>query len=359
RLATPLPGAGVAPGRARAARSVMQACRPAWRSGPCRDGAPPGQDGSRIRHDRCMRPARHARGAWPTTRPPSPAAGRVSEPEGAREPAGVWLPGSRRRVRNDTAMRIAILSTPFIPTPPPQYGGTELVIAELVEGLVERGHDVTLFATGDSRSSAELRWLFPTAHWPPDALTDVDHVSWALRHVAAGEYDLVHATSAVALPFTRWLRRLPVVYTIHHEREDQLSAIYRRFPDVYYVAISKDQRSREVPLRRCTVIHHGLDPRKYQWTSRPADYLAFVARFAPYKGPHTAIDVAERVGLPIRIAGEVHEPDRAFAERELRPRLSRAHVTHLGPIGLAVKAPLLRAARALLAPLTWNEPFGL
>ena len=256
-------------------------------------------------------------------------------------------------------MRIAIVSTPFVPTPPPQYGGTELVVAELAEGLVARGHDVALFATGDSQSSAELRWLFPTAHWPPDALTDVDHVSWALRQVAAGDYDLVHVHSAVALPFTRWLRRLPFVYTLHHERDEHLSALYRRFPDVYYIAISKDQRSREVPLRRCTVIHHGLDPQKYQCTSRPADYLAFVGRFAPYKGPHTAIDVAERAGLPIRIAGEVHDPDREFAEREVWPRLERPHVTHLGPIGLAVKAPLLRDARALLAPLTWNEPFGL
>lgn len=256
-------------------------------------------------------------------------------------------------------MRIALISTPFLAVPPNGYGGTELVVHELAEGLVRRGHAVTVFATGDSQTSARLRFLFPRAQWPPALLPDLDHVSWALREVAAGDFDVVHAHSAVALALGRLLPRQPIVYTLHHERDESLSAFYRHFPEVHYIAISEDQRRREIPLPRVVVIHHGLDPAKYQWRRRPGDYVAFVGRFARVKGPHTAIDVAQAAGVPIRIAGDVHVVDRAFGDREVLPRLDLPHVQHLGVIDLAVKALLLRDARALLAPIEWNEPFGL
>jgi glycosyltransferase involved in cell wall biosynthesis len=257
-------------------------------------------------------------------------------------------------------VRIAMISTPFVPVPPRDYGGTELVVHELVEGLVRRGHAVTLFATGDSRTRATLRWLFEAARWPPDDLTDLDHVSWALaRLYEEGGYHVVHAHSAVALGCTRLLPELPLVYTIHHDRVERYSGLYRDVPDVQYVAISHDQRRREVPLPHCAVIHHGLDPARYAWAETGGRYLAFVGRLAEEKGPDTAIDVAERAGLEIRVAGAVHPPDRPFAQRELEHRLGRAHVTYLGPIGAETKRMLLREARALLAPLRWHEPFGL
>lgn len=256
-------------------------------------------------------------------------------------------------------MRIALISTPFLPVPPAKYGGTELMVAELAEGLVERGHDVTVFATGDSCTGAELRYLYKKAQWPPGLMADLNHVTWAMQQVLDGDYDLVHAHSVSALASSRFVPKIPLVYTIHHAYEPELSAFYRHFPNAWYVAISRDQARREVPLRRMTVIHHGLDPAKYQWTPRPAEYVCFVARFAPVKGPHTAIDVAAAAGVPIRMAGEIHAPDAAFAEREVVPRLRREHVTMLGSIGMDVKVPLLRDARALLAPIEWNEPFGL
>jgi len=256
-------------------------------------------------------------------------------------------------------MRIAMISTPFLAVPPRGYGGTELVVSELAEGLRGRGHDVTLFATGDSRTSGVLRSLYPTAQWPPDILTDLNHVSWALRQVVGGTFDVVHAHSAVALAMARLLPTLPFVYTLHHERDEALSAFYRYFPGTRFVAISADQAHREVPLPRVEVIHHGLDPAAYEWSARAHDYLCFVGRFTEVKGPHVAIDVAARAGLRIRVAGEVHPPDRAFAEREVEPRLGASHVTYLGSIGAEVKRPLLRDARALLAPIQWHEPFGL
>ncbi len=107
------------------------------------------------------------------------------------------------------------------------------------------------------------------------------------------------------------------------------------------------------------MIHHGLDPSRFEWTATPRGYVCFIGRFARVKGPHTAIDVAERAGVPIRVAGEVHSVDRAFAEREVIPRLARPHVAYVGCIGVQAKVPLLCDARALLAPIEWNEPFGL
>jgi len=258
-------------------------------------------------------------------------------------------------------MRIALISTPFLAVPPWRYGGTELIVHELAEGFVKRGHDVELFATGDSKTSAELQFVYPNAQWPPAPLTDLNHAAWAMQQVLdRGPFDIIHAHSAVALACSRFLPNAPLVYTIHHSRDEQLSAFYRFYQDAQYIAISKDQRSRELPLPKVEVIHHGLEPAKYQCTTRPTgDYVCFIGRFSQVKGPHTAIDAARLAGVPIRVAGEVHPPDELWANAELRPRLRQSHVTDLGAIGQATKAPLLAHARALLAPIEWNEPFGL
>ncbi|HEX6309893.1 MAG TPA: glycosyltransferase family 4 protein [Longimicrobiales bacterium] len=258
-----------------------------------------------------------------------------------------------------TPMRIAMVSTPFLAVPPKDYGGTELVVHELAEGLIERGHDVTLFTTGDSHTAAELRSLYPQAQWPPDMLTDLNHVSWAIALAVERAFDIIHAHSAVALAMGRLVRDVPLVYTLHHERDEKLSAFYRHFRDAWYIAISEDQRSREIQLPRLDVIHHGLSHDRYEWTERPDAYVAYVGRLTRVKGPHTAIDAAARAGVEIRVAGDIHEVDRAFGEREIMPRLALPHVHYLGLVGMSAKVPLLRAARALLAPVEWNEPFGL
>jgi glycosyltransferase involved in cell wall biosynthesis len=258
-------------------------------------------------------------------------------------------------------MRIAVVSTPFLAVPPRLYGGTELVVHELTEGLIEQGHDVVLFATGDSHTSANLRSLYPQAQWPPGMLTDLNHVSWAMQQIAeAGEFDIIHAHSAVALACGRLIPSIPLVYTLHHERDEQLSAFYRDCRLVHYIAISHDQRQREIPLDHVDVIYHGLQPSNYQWSARAdGDYVCFVGRFSRVNGPHIAIDAAGRAGVPIRVAGEVHPPDASWASAELRHRLLERHVRYMGSIGLDEKRTLLRDARALLVPIEWNEPFGL
>jgi glycosyltransferase involved in cell wall biosynthesis len=180
------------------------------------------------------------------------------------------------------------------------------------------------------------------------------------RVAERGPFDVIHAHSAVALACARFLPETPMVYTIHHHRDDRLSAFYQSYQDAHYVAISEDQRRREVALKNMTVIHHGLDPDKYQFSQRASgNYVCFVGRLAREKGPHTAIRAAAAAGVPICVAGEVHPPDRQWAATQLQHLLVERHVRALGGIGLAHKAPLLRDARALLAPIEWNEPFGL
>jgi glycosyltransferase involved in cell wall biosynthesis len=256
-------------------------------------------------------------------------------------------------------MRIAIVSTPFVPVPPRDYGGTELIVYELAEGLLDRGHDITLFATGDSRTRASLYALYRRALWPPESFVELNHVSWAMREVLAGDYDLVHVHSASALAMSRLMPETPMVYTLHHEREAALSQYYRHFPEVQFVAISEDQRCRETGVERCVVIHHGLDPSRYRCSEHAEPYVCFVGRFARVKGPHTAIDAAELAGVAIRLAGDIHPVDLDYASAEVEPRLRRPHVTFLGCIGTEQKVPLLCHARALLSPIEWNEPFGL
>jgi len=255
-------------------------------------------------------------------------------------------------------MRIALISTPFISVPPRTYGGTELVVHELAEGLVARGHAVTLFATGDSNTTARLRHLYAHASWPPDPLTEANHVSWALREVREGRFDVIHAHSAVALACDQLLSKLPLIYTIHHEQYNQASELYRLYPTVQFVAISADQAARETPLPKMVVIHHGLDPARYEMSALH-DYVCFIGRLAVAKGPHTAIAVARQAGVRIRVAGEAHPTDIEYFQRAVEPALALPHVTYLRSVGPSAKKELLSHARALLAPLAWHEPFGL
>lgn len=221
-----------------------------------------------------------------------------------------------------TSMRIALISTPFAAVPPKGYGGTELLVYELAEGLIARGHDVTVYATGDSRTTAELRALYRESCWPPDPFCDLNHVSWAFRDLVARRFDVVHAHSTTALALGRLLPDIPLVYTIHHDEQRRISDYYRSFPEVWYVAISADQRARQAPLPRLTTIHHGLDPSRFRWTATRGDYACFIGRLAREKGPHTAIDVAAWAGVPIHVAGAVHPPDVEFARAEVEPRLT-------------------------------------
>jgi len=255
-------------------------------------------------------------------------------------------------------MRLAILSTPFIRVPPNGYGGTELFCYELAEELHARGHDVTLFATGDSEVSCRKRWLYPRPAWPPHPHDEINHVAWSLEEVAAAGFDVVHVNTPLAVPFRRFLDT-PVVCTLHHHRDPSTSRVYEAHPGVVYVAISERQRELEAKLPGAVVIHHGLRPERYPASDGDDGYLLHLGRYAPEKGTHLAIDAARAAELPLKLAGRTHPQDAAYFAQYVAPRLERPGVEELGEADVARKVPLLRGARGLLCPLQWEEPFGL
>jgi glycosyltransferase involved in cell wall biosynthesis len=255
-------------------------------------------------------------------------------------------------------VRIAIVSTPFIRVPPAGYGGTELFCYELAEELHARGHEVTLFTTGDSVTTCDKRWLYARAEWPPSAYDDASHAGWAFAEIARGGFDVVHTNAALQVPFTRLLD-VPVVHTLHHQREAAMSRVYAAHPGVCYVAISRRQLELETPLPRATVIHHGLSPERYPESDRDDGYVLHLGRYAPEKGTHLAIEVAGMAGVPIKLAGRTHPQDRGYVAEHVAPRLGRPGVTEVGEADHPKKLALLRGARALVCPLMWEEPFGL
>jgi glycosyltransferase involved in cell wall biosynthesis len=261
-------------------------------------------------------------------------------------------------------MRIALLAPPFIPVPPDAYGGTELFVAHLAEGLIERDHEVVVYANGESKVGCTLRWMFPKKDWPPRAgydggLKHLDHCVWALRDILddRDKFDVVHINDAIAVPLSRFLPH-PVVHTLHHPHEPELSALYARYPQISYVTISDAQRELE-ELPRISTIHHGIRVSDYEFREQKDGYLAFLGRIAPVKGPHLAIEVARKAGIPLKIAGEVQPVYDDYWKSMVKPHIDGRMVQFLGEAAQQAKNELLRGATALLFPIQWNEPFGL
>ena len=261
-------------------------------------------------------------------------------------------------------MRVALVSTPFVSTPPRGYGGTELVVAELARELARRGVDVVVYATGDSALEApggaagtiEIRSYFPTAQWPPEAGVDRVHATWSLRDAARDPrgFDVVHLHSTGALEMAR-LCPYPLIYTIHHEADPVLTAAYRHAQHIKLVAISRRQADLE-PAPVSTVVHHGLDPEDFP-AMPDQGYLLFLGRYSRVKGCVQAIETAVRAGLPLVMAGQAHEVD--YFDQEVAPLIRKHGVMEVGPVSGRAKQALIARARALIFPIQWEEPFGL
>lgn len=256
------------------------------------------------------------------------------------------------------SLRVAIVSTCALSTPPKAYGGTELVLADLSAALRALGHRPTVFATGDSTCVGARRCLFDEPVWPPDDLAELRHAGAAWREIrASGAFDVVHVNAAGALPFVRFVP-LPTVATVHHDRVERLAAHYAAYPDVAFVAISNRQAelSWEVSFR--AVIHHGMDVERYAYGAG-GDACAFLGRLSATKAPHLAIEAARRAGVPLLLGGEAHPLDRDYFEAKVVPELGAAGVRWLGEVDPPRKTELLRHACCLLFPIQWEEPFGL
>lgn len=256
-------------------------------------------------------------------------------------------------------MKIALVSTPFVSVPPKKYGGTELFLYHLAEKMIDRGHEVVLFATGDSRTRAYVECAFPTSRWPIVPRDEQIHLAFAAKRLLErGDIDVVHWQSPFAVPYAS-ITGIPAVVTLHHSRTQDFSEIYRHYPENHYVAISHSQKIQEIPLPNFSVIHHGLDPVAYPPSFEPGSHAAFLGRLAPEKGPDSACRAAKKAGIPLHIGGAVHPCDTWFFTETLRTLLQETSVKWLGQVDHLQKVALLQGARALLVPIRWEEPFGL
>ena len=258
-------------------------------------------------------------------------------------------------------MRIGLIAPPFIAVPPHAYGGTELFVANLARELHALGHDITVYANGESKLPCRLRWRYERTDWPPtDAvraqLKNLDHTSWAIRE-AADSFDVLHVNDAVALPFTRFIET-PTVLTVHHPHEPALTDHYVNYPHVHYVAIA-DWLARREPMPHVDVIHHGIAVADYTFGADKDDYAVFLGRMVPCTGPHLAIQAARRAGIRLKLAGEIQPAFIDYWERQVLPHVDGDHVEYVGEADFALKNALLSKARALLFPIQWEEPFGL
>jgi glycosyltransferase involved in cell wall biosynthesis len=263
-------------------------------------------------------------------------------------------------------MRIAQVAPLYEAVPPKLYGGTERVVSLLTEELVRRGHEVTLFASGDSVTSARLAAVSERALrldaasrdlLAADTIRQLDLVFGNAR-----DFDIIHChVDYLAYPFSG-LVSTPSLHTVHGRLDlPYLTPIYRQFKHVPLVSISDAQRAplADIGVTWAGTVHHGIAPERFKFEPTPGDYLAFLGRVSPEKQPDVAIEVAEQAGLPLRIAAKVDAADRAYFERVVAPLLDHPLIEFVGEIGDADKSAFLGGARALLFPIDWPEPFGL
>ena len=254
-------------------------------------------------------------------------------------------------------MRIAVLSPIAWRTPPRHYGPWEQFASLLTEGLVARGHDVTLFATGDSVTSARLSAVVATG-WSEDGSVDPKvaeclHISQVFER--ADDFDLIH-NGFDFLPLTySGLVTTPIVTTIHGFSSPQILPVYEKYDRrSAYVAIS--DADRHPALTYAATIHHGIDTDAFGPSDAPGDHLVFFGRIHPDKGTVEAIDVAQRAGRPLVIAGIVQ--DQEYFDRAVAPRVDGTDVRYVGPIAASERSDFLGGAHALLHLIDFEEPFG-
>ena len=259
-------------------------------------------------------------------------------------------------------MRIAQVAPLAESVPPQLYGGTERIVSYLTEELVRQGHDVTLYASGDSVTSAELVAVTPRSlRLDPDVVDPLAHTMVVMERLNAdaSRFDIVHFHfDHVQFAF---MRRLPVpsVATMHGRMDlPDLVALFREYTDVPLVSISDAQREPLPGLNWVATVPHGLPMDEIRWYPEKGRYLAFLGRTSPEKRLDRAIEIAQRADLPLRVAAKVDPVDREYFESEIRPLIT-GDVEFIGEIGDDDKDDFLGKAAAVLFPIDWPEPFGL
>ena len=280
-----------------------------------------------------------------------------------RRSAGRRIVGRGPERAVNTTMRIAQVSPLIEAVPPKFYGGTERIVAYLTDALIALGHEVTLFASGDSQTKAKLEPGWPSALRLDNAAHDhvAPHIAM-LETIArrADEFDIVHLhLDYLGYPFLQ-RAEVPFLATLHGRLDlPELVPIFELFGDVPVVSISDAQREPLPQAHYVATIPHGLPERMLLPGFGAGGYLAFLGRISPEKAPDAAIRIAACAGLPLKIAAKIDNADKRYYDDHIAPLLGASHVEFVGEIGEHEKAEFLGNAAALLFPIVWPEPFGL
>lgn len=261
-------------------------------------------------------------------------------------------------------MRIAQIAPLWERVPPSTYGGTELIVSLLTEELVRRGHDVTLFASGDSLTSAKLESVHPRALRLDKNIKEYgiyEMLQLSTVYDRADEFDVIHShMGCSALSYSK-LVKTPTVHTMHGIFTPDNEKMFTHAKRQPFVSISNSQREPRLGLNCVATVYNGIDTDSYSFYPQPSDppYLAFLGRLSPEKGTHLAIEIAQRTGWHLKIAGKIDPVDVEYYETVLKPHIDGQQIEYLGEADHQQKNVLLGNAVATLFPITWREPFGL
>ncbi|MDM9385834.1 glycosyltransferase family 4 protein [Chlorogloeopsis sp. ULAP01] len=261
-------------------------------------------------------------------------------------------------------MRIAQIAPLWERVPPPGYGGTELVVGLLTDELVRRGHEVTLFASGDSITLAKLQSVHPRALRLDSTVKEYGiyemlQLAWVFER--AEEFDVIHShMGCSALPYTK-LVNTPTVTTLHGIFTPDNEKMFQYAKSQPYVSISNAQREPRLGLNYAATVYNGIDVSSHKFHPQPEEppYLAFLGRISPEKGTHIAIQIAKQAGWRLKMAGKVDIVDVEYFEQEVKPLIDGKQIEYLGEANHVQKNALMGGAVATLFTITWREPFGL
>ena len=260
-------------------------------------------------------------------------------------------------------MKIAQVAPLYESVPPKYYGGTERIVSYLTEELVNQGHDITLFASGDSITKAKLHCIGERAlRLDPNCIDPLAHHMIILDEVAklAPTFDIIHFHIDYLHFLLSRMLQIPQLTTLHGRLDiPDLLPLYQTFSDMPIVSISNDQRNPLLFANWQATVYHGLPENLYTFHPEPGNYLAFIGRISPEKRVDRAIEIAIRTGMELHIAAKIDKADKEYFEEQIKPLLAHPLVHYIGEIGEEEKNDFLGQAYALLFPIDWPEPFGL
>lgn len=256
-------------------------------------------------------------------------------------------------------LRIAQVAAPLLSVPPKTYGGTEKIVSFLTEKLVERGHKVTLYASGDSVTNAKLKSIYPKHKMIWDnPLIQATNVDFAYHN--ADDFDIIHNHAAhLGIALAKSIST-PVVTTLHNSYITPGTPEFKYYKDVcYYVAISKKQMELLNGLKFAGMVYNAIDFSKFKFGKEKKDFYLFLGNITKVKGPDIAVRIAKKMGIKLKFAGKMDIQEQGFFEKEIKPFFDGKNIQYLGMVSDKEKFELMRDAKALVFPLQWEEPFGL